>query len=92
MTKGPNESPLETGDDCTQGAHSQFDDSFLLDEPARGTRLIREFYEEYSEPRNYRAGAVSTRKSKPNFSKNAWVPIIMMQQVWAWMWVAAVAH
>ena len=66
MTKRPNQS-LETGDDWSQGAHPRFDDSFLLDEPARGTRLIREFYEQYSEPRNYKGRGGQHEKIKAEF-------------------------
>jgi SAM-dependent methyltransferase len=66
MTKRPDQSP-ETGGDRSQGVHSQFDDSFLLDEPARGTRLIREFYEQYSEPRNYKGRGGQHEKIKAEF-------------------------
>ena len=76
MTKGPNESPLETGDDCSQGVHPQFDDRFLLDEPARGTRLIREFYEQYSEPRNYKGRGGQHEKIKAEFFQKTSMPII----------------
>ena len=72
---------------------NRFPEELLLNEPDRGHRLIREFYQHYADitktPNYYTEIGPRTKRSRQPSIVAGWRETATISEVWAWMWDAA---